>query len=214
MHTYLGVDLTEPHKPTDCALLDEDLRVLCLGAPVGDIQLLALVQAHQPAIIAIDAPLGYPSGWQCLDTPCSCGKCIDAGAAKRRETERLVSAQGISLYPTTRAATFFKPVIDRGVRLRRQLEPDYEVLEVYPYGSKRRLWGKQLPKKSSAEGRRWFDAKLRELIPGLQEHPALLTHDQLDALVAAYTAYLYDFEQAEVLGVAEEGQIVLPLAVS
>jgi predicted nuclease with RNAse H fold len=56
------------------------------------------------------------------------------------------------------------------------------VIEVYPYVSKVRLWGKGMPKKT----------------------------DQLDAIVAAYTAYLYACGLAEGVGDRDEGMIYLP----
>ena len=52
------------------------------------------------------------------------------------------------------------------------------------------------------------------LLAGATELPGLLSHDALDALAAAYTAYLASTSPDRVtpIGDVEEGQIVLPIA--
>ena len=51
-------------------------------------------------------------------------------------------------------------------------------------------------------------------MPGLREHEGRLSHDHLDAIVAAYTAYLHGRGQAEAVGDPEEGVIYVPRAVA
>jgi predicted RNase H-like nuclease len=67
-----------------------------------------------------------------------------------------------------------------------------------------------MPKKTTPAGRQWLCGKLAELVPGLREREGRLDHDELDAIVAAYTAYLYDRERAEGVGDREEGLIYVP----
>lgn len=75
------------------------------------------------------------------------------------------------------------------------------------------LWGKQIPRKSTDQGLAYLQTGLTRLIPGLADARAALTHDLADALLAAYTARLHRNGRTETLGIAGEGQIVLPTAV-
>ncbi|HLA81078.1 MAG TPA: hypothetical protein VJP78_05505, partial [Thermoleophilia bacterium] len=68
----------------------------------------------------------------------------------------------------------------------------FPVIEVYPYGSKVRLFGRAIPKKTRPEGRAWLRQRLEGLIQGLADCGRPLGHDELDALVAAYTALVRD----------------------
>jgi predicted nuclease with RNAse H fold len=105
-------------------------------------------------------------------------------------------------------------MVYRAMALRRSLEArGIPVIEVYPYASKVRFWGKGMPKKTTPAGRRCLRGELEGLIPNL-EHEGRLGHDQLDAIVAAYTAYLYGRGLAEGVGDRDEGLIWLPRAVS
>ena len=85
----------------------------------------------------------------------------------------------------------------------------YEVIEIYPYASKVRLWGKDIPKKTTPAGLEFLRQRLTALIPGL-ERERLKNHDLCDALIAAYTGYLYSQGLAEPVGEAEEGLIFIP----
>ena len=84
------------------------------------------------------------------------------------------------------------------------------VIEVYPHASKVRMFGLPIPKKSTRAGRQWLRQRLEGLVPGLREHERRLGHDELDAVVAAYTAYLRGQGQAEAVGDLQEGVIYVP----
>jgi predicted nuclease with RNAse H fold len=104
-------------------------------------------------------------------------------------------------------------MIYRSMALRRTLEAQgIPVIEVYPYASKVRLFSRPIPKKSTRAGRQWLRQRLEGLVPGLREHDGRLGHDQLDAIVAAYTAYLHGQSQAEAVGDPQEGVIYVPSA--
>ena len=203
---YLGIDLTStPRRPSGYAVLDEGGSLADVGLAREDAELLALIARWGPRIIAIDAPLSLPRGLCCLEEDCPCAALNGLKAA-----ERELFRQGISLYATTKRS-IIKPMIYRAMGLRRKLEErGYTVLEVYPYASKVRLWGKGMPKKTTAAGRRWLRERLEGLVPGLAECSGRLGHDQLDAVVAAYTAYLYDRGLAEGVGDPDEGLIWVP----
>jgi predicted nuclease with RNAse H fold len=87
----------------------------------------------------------------------------------------------------------------------------FAVIEVYPYASKVRLFGRPIPKKTTPEGKVWLHQRLEVLVPDLANYQGSLTHDELDAAVAAYTALLRDRDLTEEVGDPAEGRICLPL---
>ena len=210
--TYLGIDPTSSEsKPSGWAALGASAELLGVGGVGGDAEIISLSERWRAKVVAIDSPLFLPKGLHCLDEPCPHASCHD-WTGEKRAAEWELFRQGISLYWTTRKA-FIKPMIYRAIGLRRTLEAwGIGVIEVYPYASKVRLWGKGMPKKTTPAGRRWLRERLEPLVPGLAEHESRLGHDQLDAIVAAYTAYLYGRGQAEGVGDREEGLIYLPLS--
>ncbi len=132
---------------------------------------------------------------------------------------------GFRLYAALRAAGY--PIHQPGAPAERAL------LEVHPHGCFTVLLGRRPLRKDTLEGRLQrqlvlYDEGLdvpdpmeavEELTPhhlraGTLTFPGLRTHDELDALVAAYTAYLADRRPARTTAVGdpEEGQIILPVA--
>jgi len=85
----------------------------------------------------------------------------------------------------------------------------YEVIEVYPYASKVRLFGKLKPKTSS-EGILQLRQKLGDLVNSDIPINRRWSHDLCDAAMAAYTGYLYIKRNTEYLGDAGEGLIYIP----
>jgi predicted nuclease with RNAse H fold len=83
------------------------------------------------------------------------------------------------------------------------------VIEVYPYATKRRLWGIFIPKKTTSRGREFLKARLSGTIANISEYE-VLGHDQYDAIIAAYTAYLHQEGLTELMGDPVEGQIAVP----
>jgi predicted nuclease with RNAse H fold len=215
---FLGLDLTMPAsqtrpvpKPTAYALIDEEQTLIKTGTVRKDSEILELAASLRPDVIAIDAPLGLPRGLCCLELACPCEP---KDGLVGRGCSRALSRQGISLYYTTKKS-IIKPMVYRGMRLKSWLERDgFEVIEVYPYASKVRLFGKGLIRKSSKCGRCQLQNHLRDRVSGISGcsdcGSALLSHDALDAIVAAYTGYLYSRGETEALGWPDEGQIHIP----
>lgn len=204
----LGIDLTaSERKPTACAALDARGRLAHLGFERADADILALARNRGAVLIAIDAPLSYPSGMCCMEEACGCES---VHAFKGRACERELLRRGIRLYITTKHS-FIKPLIYRAIRLAAQFEAmGCGVIEVYPYASKALLWGKPVPNKSSAVGKEFAQHRLRRLIPGFRECAVKPNHDLHDALIAAYTGYLHTQGETDLAGDANEGQIALP----
>ncbi len=172
-----------------------------------DEDILSFVEEHQPHVVAIDAPLSLPLGLCCLEEGCPC---CPLGEGQGRECERQLSRLGIGSYYTTKRS-IIKEMVYRGLKVAKELsERGWPFVEVYPYGSKIRLFGR-LPRKTTRQGRAMLQGHLRRC--GLQIPPPeekLLSHDILDALVAAYTGYLYARGETGALGDPQEGLLHLP----
>lgn len=204
---YFGLDLTGSARPSGYALLHASGSLVDSGLCGADDDIIALIARTQASVIAIDCPLGLPRGLCCLEASCECAPASSPGI---RASELAVRSRGYSLYHTTKR-TIIKPMVYRGIGLRRRLESaGLRVLEVYPFATKAALFGRRVPKKTTPEGRAWLLERLRALIPGAETLPAAVSHDQLDAIVAAYTAVLLDRGLADTLGDPDEGAIVVP----
>jgi len=194
--TYLGIDLTSSTaRPSGYAVLDEQTRLLAVGLAGTNEKILSLASQWRPRLVALDAPLSWPSDPE----------------SKGRQCELLLAHEGIGIFRTTRR-TIIRGLVERGMALSSDMRSlGLEVIEVYPYGTKVRLFGRPIPKKTTPEGRAWLRQRLEGLVPDLADHRGPLTHDELDGVVAAYTALLRDRGLAEEVGDPAEGRICLPL---
>jgi predicted nuclease with RNAse H fold len=209
--TFLGIDLTSTEaKPSACVGLDSKSQLVYLGFLTKNRDILALVNFYSPQIIAIDAPLSLPLGLCCLEESCPCQPKFPR---KNRQCDQELRQQGIPCYPTSKK-TFIKELIYRGIELKtsigREVKQAGQVIEVYPFASKVRLFGKTLPRKTTKQGMGFLRDKLEDILPGLQPYLDMFDHDLCDAAVAAYTALLYHQNKVEALGNSEEGLIFIP----
>jgi predicted nuclease with RNAse H fold len=207
---FIGVDLTiSPKKKTACALMDAEPRLQDQVLLGSDEDIAAFIKAHCPALVAIDAPLGLPLGLCCLEGACSCQP---VSPRKGRRCERELSALGIGCYYTTKRS-IIKDMVYRGISLKAELEEQgHTVVEIYPYASKLRLFG-PLPKKTTVAGRQALQEGLQRLIPSVPSpQEDLLSHDALDALLAAYTGFLYNCGRTKALGDPSEGLLYIPIS--
>jgi len=210
MAPYIGLDpASAPRRPSAFAVLDDQGGLRDLGLVREDDDILALAGRWRPRYVAIDAPLSLAKGMHCLEESCPCAPASPDGL---KAGERALLKEGIGLFRTTKRS-IIRAMVYRAMRLRRALEErGYAVMEVYPYASKVRLFGRPVPKKTTRAGRQWLHERLEGLVPALREHRHPLSHDELDAIVAAYTAYLRGRGQAEAVGDREEGVIYVPKA--
>lgn len=205
---FLGIDLTSKEaKPSACLGLDRELNLIYLGFLNGDSDILQVASRYDFELIAIDAPLSLPKGLCCLEESCSCQP---MAGVKGRNCERELAKLGIPCYFTTKKS-IIKAMVYRGIRLRSELEAmDYEVIEVYPYASKVRLFGKNISKKTTPAGLAFLKQHICQLLPNITAYIDGVNHDMCDAAIAAYTAYLHSQGKTELCGEAEEGTIYLP----
>jgi predicted nuclease with RNAse H fold len=208
--SYLGIDLaSSPGRASAYAVLERDGSLRDVGMLWSDQEILSLARRVRPVYVAVDAPLSLPRGMCCLEISCPC---TAEAADGLRAAEREVIGRGFGLFRTTKRSVI-KGLVYRGMALRRCLgEAGLQVLEVYPYASKVILFGRGLPRKTTREGRAVLRAGLERLVAGLGAVGRALSHDELDALAAAYTAYLLAGGGAEWVGEEGEGVICLPRA--
>ena len=206
--TYLGLDPTaSEEKPSAYAVLDDAGSLTSCGTLETDQDIVEWALNSGAHSLGIDCPLGLPAGLCCLEEDCPC---TPTSSLKGRECERKLARRSISCYFTTKRS-FIKPMIHRGMALTdRLVSQGLEVIEVYPYATKVSIWGKPIPKKTTSKGRAFLQERLGCLIPGVAFHHGKMTHDMYDAILAAYTAYLHSQGKTELLGIEDEGFIVVP----
>ena len=204
----MGVDLTSAEaKPSACVGLDRELRLIYLGFLYHDSDIVKLAAGHEFELVAIDAPLSLPKGLCCLEESCSCQPITEI---KGRSCERELARLGIPCYFTTKKS-IIKAMVYRGIRLKTELEfKGHEVIEVYPYASKVRLFGRNIPKKTTPAGVAFLKQHISCLLPGIAPYADGFNHDLCDAAIAAYTAFLHSQNKTELCGEPEEGTICLP----
>lgn len=209
--TFFGIDLTSTEaKPSACLGLDSKSQLVYLGFLIKNRDIVALLNFYSPQVIAIDAPLSLPLGLCCLEESCPCKPKFPR---KNRQCDQELRQQGIPCYPTSKK-TFIKDLIYRGIELKtsigREVKQAGQVIEVYPFASKVRLFGKTVPRKTTKQGMSFLRDKLGDILPGLKPYLDMFDHDLCDAAVAAYTALLYHQNRVEALGNSEEGLIFIP----
>ena len=209
--TFFGIDLTSTEaKPSACLGLDDKSQLVYLGFLTENRDIVALLNFYSPQLIAIDAPLSLPLGLCCLEESCSCKPKFPR---KNRQCDQELRQQGIPCYPTSKK-TFIKDLIYRGIELRtsigREAKQAGQVIEVYPFASKVRLFGKTIPRKTTKQGMSFLRDKLGEILPALKPYLDIFDHDLCDAAMAAYTALLHHQNRVKTLGNSKEGIIFIP----
>ncbi|MER3501603.1 MAG: hypothetical protein C4295_09070 [Candidatus Fervidibacterota bacterium] len=180
----VGIDLSanERQESGICLLREGKVRTWRVRT---DDELVTLVQWLRPHLVAIDAPLSLPlSGWL---RPCDC----------------TLLRRGIRLFPVTMGA--MRQLTERGIRLRQQLEGmGFTVVEVFSGGAQDVLG---LPRKHHDL------TKLRDGLKalGLEGIKDDATHDELDAITAAFVGWLWLCGLSEQLSDGQGGGIVMPL---
>jgi predicted nuclease with RNAse H fold len=202
----LGIDLTcKETRPSAYLGLDNELHLIDYGSRFRDSDILSLVLSYHFSLVAIDAPLSLPKGLCCLEESCPC-----QAEAEGRSCERELAKQGIGLFRTTKKS-IIKDMVCRGIRLKAELEAKgCQVIEVYPYATKVRLWGRNIPKKTTPCGLTFLKQHISLILPSTVPYLGKFNHDLCDAAIAAYTAFLYYNGKTELCGKAEEGVICLP----
>ena len=149
-----------------------------------DNQILEAITQNKPEIIAIDAPFSLPK----------------TGVLRKADSEMIKN--GYHVFPPRLSA--MSTLTMRAMKLNRLIaEKGFKTIEVHPTSTCKALnilpkdWGKiqTVLTQIGLEG----DLKVRTLTP-----------HEIDAVIAALTAYLHMRNQTEALGDEEEGYIIIP----
>jgi 3-isopropylmalate/(R)-2-methylmalate dehydratase small subunit len=187
---YAGIDLATRGKKSGFAILDKD-RSLVLLDMLTEEEMLSRIQRLSKALVAIDAPLSMPR------------------SGPWRECDKALHLRGIPCLPP--GGKRFIKLTERGIAMAEDLgRSGIEYIEVYPYATRVKLKIGEGVKKSKVEGRRRIKEDLLTLIEDsmglLAETPS---HDELDAIISAYTAYLKERGMCDELK-GEDGVIHIP----
>lgn len=187
----LGIDLAGSEKrKTGVCLMNKGLNVNC-KILFKDKEILDLIEREKPNLIAIDAPLSLPFG----------RKNLRKSKIHFRKCDKELLKFKIKFFPITLGP--MRSLTKRGIKLRKILEKNYKVIEVYPGASQDIL---KIPRKQRGLGK--LRNGLKKL--GIKNLRKNLTGDELDAITCAYTGFLYLKKRFIAIGQKKEGRIILP----
>ena len=241
-HTsFIGIDPTAGRKPFTFAALDAECRLLSLEGCELD-EVLAFVGRQEAATVAVNAPSAPNIGLVKKKLEAQSLTHYPRGGGMRL-AEYELRGRGIVVSPTPGRAESCPEWMQLGFILYRKLagmgfqpypaeNATHQWLETHPHAAFCTLLG-QLPlSKPTLEGRLQRQLALYEmgvgikdpmdffeeitrhrLVKGILPVEVIYTPEQLDALVAAYTAYVAANKPDEILfiGEKEEGRIALPV---
>lgn len=196
----IGIDLRSgPRYPTGLAVLDGSRRLHELRVLRIDEQILEAIERWQPALVAIDAPLGLPEGRCCTDPRCECAR-----FGIMREVDRECAAAGYRPFPTLLPSMV--RLTERGISLYNRLAANgWSVFEVYP-GMAQDVLG--IPRKGQGVDR---------LRRGLKQQGVLgiprkrrVSHDELDAVTCALVGQMHLEGATETMGPGVPVPLILP----
>jgi predicted nuclease with RNAse H fold len=185
---WVGVDVGGQRKGFDAAVID-DRRVLELRGRLSCQQVVDLVTAHSPAVVAIDSPRTFaPDGQTCRDDERQLARSI----CGIRWTPDGQHVRGSSYYAwIVEGRALFDALSRAGAEA---------VVEVFPTAS----WTRWFGKRGSRSRATWTRQGLTAL--GLEGIPVRTNQDQRDAIAAAMTARQHTAGLTEAIGA-----IVVPL---
>lgn len=241
---FVGVDPTSGRKAFSYAALDRELNLLALADGEIE-EVTAFLGGQNSAMVAVNAPRGVNHGLvrekikRDMLTP------HQIRGAELRMAEYELREKGVTVSGTPASMALCPGWMQLGFELYRKLEiigfkhyPEkksmHQIMETHPHACYCAMIGGPPLSKPSLEGRLqrhlllyeqgvrikdpmdFFEEITRyKLVKGLWPMELLYLPEQLDALVAAYTAWMAinKPDQVIMLGDPREGQIVLPMAV-
>jgi hypothetical protein len=179
----IGIDLAgKPENPTGWATWEnKNVKTTLLYM---DNQILEAITQSKPEVIAVDAPFSLPK------------------SGILRKADREMIKNGYRVFPPRLPA--MKTLTMRAMKLNRLIaEKGFKTIEVHPTSTCKAL---NIPLKD------WEKIQTALTQIGLEGDLKVrtLTPHEVDAVIAALTAYLYMRNQTEALGDEEEGYIIVP----
>lgn len=238
---FVGVDPTSGRKSFTYAALDKDLRLVALAdGELEDVT--TFLAGQKSATVAVNAPAGVNRGLVRARMKKEMLTPHQVRGADIRLAEYQLREHGIVVTGTAASAALCPAWMQSGFELYRKLgkagfkkfpekEAQFQILETHPHACYCVLAGQIPLAKPSLEGRLqrqlilyengvyvkdpmdFFEEITRyKLIKGIWPMELLYLPEQLDALVAAFTAWLAvnKPERISTIGDEKEGLIVLP----
>jgi hypothetical protein len=238
---FIGIDPTSGRKPFTYAALDRDLNLVALADGELD-EVTAFLAGQQSATVAINAPSAVNHGLVRARLKKGMLTPHQVRGSEMRMAEYELRLHGIAVSGTPSSTAVCPAWMQVGFELYRKLEKmgfekfrekesEYQILETHPHACYCVLVGSAPLSKPSVEGRLqrqlilfehgvriqdpmdFFEEITRyKLAKGIWPMELLYLPEQLDALVAAYTAWLAvnKVEHVFMIGDAQEGRITLP----
>jgi predicted nuclease with RNAse H fold len=241
--TFIGIDPSGGRNPFTYAALDEACQLVALAAG-GVEEVLAFLGGQQATVVAVNAPRCPNKGLvrkrlekQSL-TPGQL-RGTDMRLAEYELRKRGINVSPTSSRPETCAAwmqtgfDFYHKLDGMGFKPYPSENATHQWLETHPHAAYCTLLGRLLLPKPTLEGRlqrqlvlyeqdigikdpmNFFEEITRHrFLKGILPMEFIYSAEELDAIVAAYTAYLTASRPGDVvwIGNKQEGQIVLPVA--
>ncbi|NWF62699.1 MAG: DUF429 domain-containing protein [Chloroflexi bacterium] len=237
---FVGIDPTSSHRSFTFAALDKGLNLLALGD--GELDEVAAFLAGQfAALAAINAP-SAPNRGLVREKKKELFKSLQSRAIGFRLADFELRERGIAVSGAPGTVRACPAWMQAGFTLYRKLEKmgfkkypaaneTFQLMETHPHAAFCVLLETPPLSKSSIEGKiqrqlLLYEAGVRindpmdffeeitrhKMLKGVWPTELLYQPEQLDAMIAAYTAWLafYKPEKISTLGDAREGQIVLP----
>ena len=238
---FIGIDPTSGRKSFTYAALDRDSNLLALAdGEMEDVT--AFLAGQQSATVAINAPSGVNRGLVRARLKKEMLTPHQVRRAELRMAEYELRVHGIAVSGTPASAALCPAWVQAGFELYRKLEKmgfeklfeeeaELQLLETHSHACYCVLAGSVPLSKQSLEGRLqrqlilyergvrikdpmdFFEEITRyKMVKGIFPMELLYLPDQLDSLVAAYTAWLATVkpDRVSALGEISEGMIVLP----
>jgi len=239
--TYIGVDPTSSHRPFTYAALDKDLNPVALSDGELD-DVVAFLASQKSAVVAVNAPSSVNRGLVRAKIKKSMLTPHQIRGAEIRLAEDELRKMGIPVTGTPATVGVSPAWMQAGFSLYRRMEKlgfkkypeedvQFQVLETHPYACYCVMIGNAPLPKPSLEGKlqrqlilyehgvrikdpmEFFEEITRhKMTKGIWPMELLYQPEQLDALAAAYTAWLAvnKNDQVSILGDEREGVIILP----
>jgi hypothetical protein len=240
---FIGVDITSGSRPVSYAVLDDRLHIEKLDEATLE-EVVDIILGYPATVCAVNAPSGSNKSLLAEpDYRQRVGLAPDGdNYSTYRVCEYEIRRRGIGIYNTPsdadEASDWMKVGWQLYARLHKEGFVDYprpgprRLLEVHPHSAYATLIGRRPYRKTSLEGRLQRQLVLYDngidvpdamhILPELTRHRLLTgqldidirSPDELDALVATYTAFLVEREphNTAAVGDTSEGVIILPIS--
>ncbi|MBI3152906.1 MAG: DUF429 domain-containing protein [Chloroflexi bacterium] len=238
---YAGIDPTSGRKTFTYAALDRDLNLVALADGEME-EVLTFLAGQESATVAVNAPAGVNRGLVRTKMKKEMLTPHQIRGAEYRMAEFILREHGIAVSGTPASAAVCPAWMQVGFELHRKLgklgfkkfpekDSPHQLLETHPHAGYCVLLGAAPLSKPTLEGRLqrqlilyeqgvqikdpmdFFEEITRhKMMKGIWPVELLYQPEQLDALVAAFTAWraVHKPEQAISIGDEKEGMIFLP----